>query len=171
MLAELIEGYTGLLIMKSVFFYQTELGEIGIVEENGMVTNILFPGVDVPEDAVVKETPLIKETSGQLRENLAGKRYTFDIPLSPSGTEFMLRVWKELQAIPYGKTRTYREVAERTGNARASRAVGNACNRNPIPILIPCHRVVGSDGKLTGYRGGLETKGRLLEWEKSHAHH
>ena len=156
--------------MKSVFFYKTELGEIGIVEENGMITNILFAGDDVPGNAAVKETPRIKETAGELREYFTGKRRSFDIPLAPSGTEFMLRVWQELQAIPYGETLTYREVAEHAGNTLASRAVGNACNRNPIPILIPCHRVVGSNGKLTGYRSGLKTKALLLDREKRHAH-
>jgi methylated-DNA-[protein]-cysteine S-methyltransferase len=145
--------------MKSVSFYQTELGEIGIVEENGMGTNFLFAGADVAEEAVVRETPWIQETSGQFREYFAGKLHTFNIPHSPSGTEFLLRVWKELQAIPYGESGTYRQVA----------AVGDACNRNPIPLLIPCHRVVGWDGTLTGYRGGLERKGRLLDRERRFA--
>ncbi|MDD1704345.1 MAG: methylated-DNA--[protein]-cysteine S-methyltransferase [Methanoregula sp.] len=156
--------------MRSVSFYQTELGEIGIVEENGMGTNFLFAGADVAEKAVVRETPWIQETSGQFRGYLAGKLHTFNIPHSPSGTEFLLRVWKELQAIPYGESGTYRQVAEHAGKARASRAAGDACNRNPIPLLIPCHRVVGWDGTLTGYRGGLERKGRLLDRERRFAH-
>jgi methylated-DNA-[protein]-cysteine S-methyltransferase len=104
-----------------------------------------------------------------LQDYLAGKRRDFTLPLAPAGTEFMLRVWEVLRAIPYGETRSYREIAQITGNQKASRAVGLANNRNPIPIFVPCHRVIGTNGKLTGYRGGLQTKERLLELEKQHA--
>lgn len=101
-----------------------------------------------------------------MQDYLAGKLKDFKLPLAPAGTEFMLRVWESLRAIPYGETRSYQEIAQSVGNKKASRAVGLANNRNPIPIIIPCHRVIGANGKLTGYRGGLEIKAHLLELEK-----
>lgn len=155
--------------MKNIFFYQTDIGEIGIAESDNAITNLYFHGEDIPEDAVVHETELLKEAGRQLQDYLAGKRRDFTLPLAPAGTEFMLRVWEVLRAIPYGETRNYREIAQITGNQKASRAVGLANNRNPIPIFVPCHRVIGTNGKLTGYRGGPQTKERLLELEKQHA--
>jgi methylated-DNA-[protein]-cysteine S-methyltransferase len=154
--------------MKSIFFYETELGKIGIREDGGAITHVFFPGEATPKGAVVLETGLIKEASGQLQDYLAGRRKTWSLPLAPAGTEFMCRVWDELRAIPYGETRTYKEVADHAGNPNASRAVGLACNRNPIPLFIPCHRVIGSNGNLTGYRGGLTVKALLLNREKHH---
>ena len=152
--------------MKSIFFYETAIGKIGIAENGNAITNLYFHGEDVPEDAVVNETELLKEAGSQLQSYLAGERKDFTLPLAPAGTEFMLRVWDALRAIPYGETRSYREIAQNIGNHKASRAVGLANNRNPIPIFIPCHRVIGKNGKLTGYRSGLETKEYLLELEK-----
>ncbi len=108
---------------------------------------------------------LCREVGNQLEEYFAGKRRTFDLPLDPVGTEFQRKVWEALQAIPYGARRTYGEIAAVVGNPKASRAVGMANNRNPIMIIIPCHRVVGADGALTGYAGGLEMKQTLLELE------
>ena len=96
---------------------------------------------------------------------MEGKRKEFTLPLAPVGTEFMIRVWKSLCAIPYGETRSYKEIAESIGNKKASRAVGLANNRNPIPIFIPCHRVIGANGKLVGYGGGLHIKSFLLKLE------
>ena len=104
----------------------------------------------------------------QLNEYFAGTRKSFDLPLKFDGTEFQNRVWRELQNIPYGKTISYKELAEKTGNIKACRAVGMANNKNPLPIIIPCHRVVGSNGKLTGYAGGLEVKKFLLELEQEY---
>jgi methylated-DNA-[protein]-cysteine S-methyltransferase len=101
----------------------------------------------------------------QLNEYLAGKRKTFTVPLHFMGTPFQLKVWDELRRIPYGETRSYGELAGRVGNLKAQRAVGMANNKNPIAILVPCHRVIGKDGSLTGYAGGLELKRRLLELE------
>lgn len=111
-------------------------------------------------------TPLLKMAAEQLREYFEGERKDFNLPLSPVGTKFQLKVWKALQTIPYGETRSYRQVAEIIGNPKACRAVGMANNRNPIAIIIPCHRVIGADGNLVGYGGGLDLKQQLLDLEK-----
>lgn len=103
----------------------------------------------------------------QLAAYFAGERTAFDVPLAPSGTPFQLRVWEELRAIPYGRTTTYGAIARRLGSPNASRAVGLANGRNPISVIVPCHRVIGADGSLTGYGGGLDRKRRLLELEAS----
>ncbi|HPZ44033.1 MAG TPA: methylated-DNA--[protein]-cysteine S-methyltransferase [Bacillota bacterium] len=153
--------------MKNIFFYHTDIGLIGIAEDGKAVTNLYFQGEQTPEDAVVTETEILKEAGRQLRAYLAGKLRNFTLPLAPSGTEFMQRVWKSLLTIPYGETRSYQEIAQSIGNKKASRAVGQANNRNPIPIFIPCHRVIGANGKLTGYGGGLHLKAYLLELEKA----
>lgn len=110
--------------------------------------------------------PVLVETARQLGEYFAGKRRTFDVPLSFSGSDFQKRVWNALLAIPFGETRSYGEIAQQLGNPAASRAVGAANGRNPISIIAPCHRVVGSTGKLTGFAGGLEAKAFLLELEQ-----
>lgn len=123
------------------------------------------------EDEVVgrkMETPLIREAAEQLREYFEGRRMMFELPLALVGTSFQRRVWEALRRIPYGSCRTYGEVAREVGVAGAARAVGLACNRNPWIIIVPCHRVVGAGGKLTGYAHGLECKRALLELEHSH---
>lgn len=106
----------------------------------------------------------------QLDAYFAGELEQFDLSLAPEGTEFQRKVWSALQSIPYGETRSYGELAEEIGNGKASRAVGAANGRNPIPVIIPCHRVVGGDGGLTGFGGGLETKRRLLDLEAGTPH-
>jgi len=111
------------------------------------------------------EIPILIEGKAQLTAYFEGKQTDFDLRLAPEGTEFQLRVWKELQGIPYGTTISYGELARRIGNPNASRAVGLANGRNPISIIIPCHRVIGSSGALTGYGGGLENKRTLLSLE------
>lgn len=108
---------------------------------------------------------LLAETRAQLREYFEGKRFTFTLPLHPHGTEFQGRVWDRLQLIPYGSTCSYQQLADATGSPRGSRAVGLANGRNPIPVIIPCHRVIGADGSLTGYGGGIERKRALLALE------
>ena len=109
---------------------------------------------------------VLVETCRQLEAFFAGDRRTFELPLAPiSGTDFQRRVWDELQQVPFGSTLTYTQLAQRIGRPRAVRAVGAANGRNPIPIVIPCHRVVGSTGSLTGYGGGIEMKQQLLAWE------
>ena len=106
------------------------------------------------------------EVARQLRAYFRGELKQFDLPLEMDGTEFQLSVWNELREIPYGETRSYLDVAKRIGNAKAVRAVGLANGQNPIPIIVPCHRVIGSDGSLTGFGGGMENKRKLLDLEK-----
>lgn len=149
-----------------IYFYKTVLGKIGITEANGRITNLYFTTDQLPKGVDVYETPLLNEASMQLESYLLGKLHLFNLPLDPSGTPFMKEVWKSLCEIPYGKTATYKEIAVRIGAPKAARAVGLANNRNPIPIFIPCHRVIGANGSLTGYRGGLELKKLLLDIEK-----
>ena len=114
----------------------------------------------------MNETVLIKKANKQLQEYFSGKRKIFDLPLAPTGTEFQQKVWSSLRKIPYGTTNSYKEIAESIGNIKASRAVGMANNKNPILILIPCHRVIGTNGKLVGYAGGIDVKEKLLKIEK-----
>lgn len=117
---------------------------------------------------VTKETILIKRAYEELKEYFTGERRTFDLPLYAEGTMFQMQVWKALQEIPYGETRSYKEIAEKTGRPAACRAVGGACHRNPIFIMIPCHRVIGSNGSMTGFGGGIPVKEQLLKLEKTH---
>lgn len=121
------------------------------------------------EDKTI-ENPFIRQCREELQEYFTGRRQSFDVPLAPSGTSFQQRVWNALCQIPYGQTRTYGEIAKMAGNPKASRAVGMANHRNPILILIPCHRVIGADGSLTGYAAGLEIKKYLLQLEKENGH-
>lgn len=114
----------------------------------------------------VRDERPFSEATRQLRAYFAGKLKEFDLPLEMAGTGFQLSVWQELRRIPYGDTTTYLELAKRIGNPKAVRAVGMANGQNPIPIIVPCHRVIGSDGSLTGFGGGMENKRKLLELEK-----
>jgi len=109
-----------------------------------------------------------KKTARQLNEYFAGERREFELELTPEGTKFQVQVLEALRGIPYGETRTYRDIAEAVGRPKAVRAVGNANGRNPLPIVIPCHRVIGSDGSLTGFGGGIEAKRYLLDLEQQH---
>ena len=154
--------------MKNVFFYQTPIGKIGIAENGTAIINAYFNEL-ILQDAAVHETALLKEAGRQLKDYLAGKRKFFELPLAPAGTEFQQNVWMALQEIPYGKTCSYGEIAENIGHPQAFRAVGMANNKNPIPIFIPCHRVIGANGKLIGYAGGLDVKKYLLDLEKQHS--
>ena len=115
------------------------------------------------------EHPLLLQAEDELNEYFAGRRRRFSVPLSIHGSDFQKRVWRALADIPYGETAGYQEIACAVGNRNACRAVGMANHVNPLPIIIPCHRVVGKNGKLTGYAGGLEIKSLLLELEKKHA--
>lgn len=152
--------------MKSVWFYDYPIGKIGIAEEGGCITNVILGDDKAPEGFELATTPLIEKAAAQLREYFEGKRKEFDLPLALAGTEFQRSVWKALQTIPWGETRSYKDIAVQIGNPKATRAVGMANNRNPIPIIVPCHRVIGSDGSLIGYGGGLPMKRYLLELEK-----
>lgn len=150
-----------------VFYYETALGIIGIAESNDEITHLFFEVEKFLEkEYEKKETPVLAEAGKQLREYFEGKRREFALPLNPTGTEFMLRVWKALLEIPYGETRSYKDIAALAGNSKACRAVGMANNRNPISIVIPCHRVIGANGALVGYGGGLDKKTFLLEMEE-----
>lgn len=155
------------------------LGELLVlVDENGAVLEISF----VEDEAgferrraelagrgreVVLDPRRCAAATEQLAEYFAGRRQDFDLPLAPAGTEFQRAVWEELRRIPYGETISYRELAERVGNPRASRAVGRANATNPVAIAIPCHRVIASDGGLTGYAFGVERKRALLDLERA----
>lgn len=152
--------------MKTIRFYETVIGKVGIEENGEAVTGIKFEKELSDQMEQGAETPLMAEAARQLNEYLEGQREAFDLPLSPEGTQFQRDVWKALQQIPYGQTCSYRDIAENIENPKACRAVGMANNRNPIPIIIPCHRVIGTNGKLVGYGGGLEIKEYLLQLEK-----
>ena len=119
--------------------------------------------LDVP--SVDQQHPILVEAERQLSDYFAGKRTRFELPLEPRGTEFQKKVWRHLRRIPFGKTRSYGDIARTVGSPRASRAVGAACGKNPLSIVVPCHRVVGANGALTGFGGGLETKAELLALE------
>lgn len=153
--------------MEKIFFYDTPIGRVGIAEEDGGLTQVTFQTVP-PSGAVLEETPLIAQCMQQLDEYFAGERKAFDLPLCGKGTEFQKKVWAALCEIPYGETRTYGEIAAAVGNPKAARAVGMANNRNPISVIVPCHRVIGSGGKLVGYGGGLDKKKFLLDLEREH---
>lgn len=145
------------------FSYQTPIGKIWVAENAGSITYIDF--VETEGDMI--ETPLIKRAYRQLSEYFLGERQVFDLPINPVGTEFQKKVWHELVKIPYGKTVSYKDIAIAVGNEKASRAVGMANNKNKILIIIPCHRVIGKNGSLTGYAGGLTVKKYLLNLERS----
>ena len=155
--------------MKYTLHHETPVGPVTITATGEAVTQIRF-GTTVPEgSAAVPETaatPLLLKAAAQLREYFAGTRRDFSLPLAPAGTPFQQSVWQALQTIPYSETRTYGHIAMQIGHNKSFRAVGMANNRNPIVIVIPCHRVLGYDGKLTGYAGGLDIKERLLALEK-----
>jgi methylated-DNA-[protein]-cysteine S-methyltransferase len=153
--------------MKYFCNYNYKFCNLFIAEDNGSICYILFKKDKLQNDFVKNETPLIKKTAKQLDEYFNGKRKVFELPLIMYGTDFQVKVWKALEKIPYGETRTYGEIAAMIGNPKASRAVGMANNRNPISIIVPCHRVIGCNNKLVGYGGGLELKQILLDTEKS----
>ena len=154
--------------MKNVFYYETIIGSIGIADNGKEITDIFFKKDNILGDFNIAETELIKKAIKQLNEYFNGTRISFDLPLSLEGTDFQKLVWNTLKAIPYGETKSYKDIAEAIGNPQACRAVGMANNKNPISIIIPCHRVIGSNGKLVGYGGGVEIKKQLLDLEKSY---
>ena len=173
--------------MKSIYFYKYQINKkpvckLGIAEDNDAdeaageaddevaICGVFFDTGSAPNGYTQQETPLIKKAARQFGEYFDGKLKSFNLPLCLRGTDFQIKVWKALQNIPYGKTISYGELAAIIGNPKASRAVGMANNRNPIPIIVPCHRVIGHDGSLTGYAGGLELKRRLLELEGAGSH-
>ena len=151
-------------------FMDSPIGRLQLAEKNRALTHLLFTWHNTLEDlgieAEERETPLLKEAKKQLEEYFAGNRQVFDLPLSPEGTAFQQKCWEGLRTIPYGQTRTYKDIAAYAGNPKAVRAAGGANHNNPISIIVPCHRVVGSSGSLTGFGGGLEAKAFLLNLEQ-----
>jgi methylated-DNA-[protein]-cysteine S-methyltransferase len=150
--------------------FVTPLGTMIATATGGALTGLYFEGgCHVP--AISREwkedpaAPPIAECKRQVKQYLEGKRQSFDLPLAPQGTQFQCRVWIEIARIPYGETLTYAQLAARAGAPGSARAAGAATGRNPISIIVPCHRVIGSNGSLTGYAGGLERKTKLLEIE------
>ena len=135
-------------------------GPLTLSENDGSLVGIAFR-----DDGGDDRTPLLDSAARQLAEYFEGRRRDFDLPLKPAGTPFQLGVWAALREIPYGQTRSYKNIACAVGRPLACRAVGMANNRNPLPIVIPCHRVIGASGSLTGYAGGLEVKESLLRLE------
>ncbi len=148
--------------MNGYAVYKSKLGLIKICYENNNV--IFLKKVDDVVDFGIK-TNFTDEVFNQIDQYFKGKRKIFDFKYKLSGTKFQLKVWNELLNIPYGETKSYKEIAEKIGNDKASRAVGMANNKNPITIIVPCHRVIGSNKKLVGYAGGLDMKEYLLEME------
>jgi methylated-DNA-[protein]-cysteine S-methyltransferase len=150
-------------------YLETSIGPLLIAGGRDAIRRIEFPRngeARRPADGWSEtESGAVREAARQLSQYFAGTRTEFDVPLAPEGTEFQRAVWRQLQGIPYGETIAYGELARRVGNPKASRAVGAANGANPIPIVIPCHRVIGANGKLTGFGGGLPVKEALLSLE------
>ncbi len=138
------------------------IGDIWVSAENGKITSLSFEEHET--DEYVSE-PVLEKAVKQLSEYFSGKRKVFDLELELRGTDFQKAVWNELLKIPFGETRSYGEIAAAIGKPKASRAVGMGCNRNPVAIIVPCHRVIGKDGSLTGFGAGIGTKVKLLEHE------
>lgn len=142
------------------------VGKLRLVAEDGFLTELRFGGEPAVVEGDTENTLLLDETERQLNEYFSGERKAFDLKLKMKGTEFQLKDWEALKGIPYGETVTYGEIARRIGSPKASRAVGMANHNNPISIIVPCHRVIGKNGKLTGYGGGMDVKRQLLELER-----
>ena len=153
----------------SYAYLETSVGSLLLTASDSGLQSVQFPQNGHPATPDLdwqKNASLFQEPIRQLRTYFAGQLETFDLALAPQGTPFQQKVWGELCRIPYGETISYGELAKRIGNPNASRAVGLANGSNPIPIIIPCHRVIGSNGKLTGYGGGLPIKEKLLALER-----
>jgi methylated-DNA-[protein]-cysteine S-methyltransferase len=140
---------------------ESHITSIRFVDENSVGVTLSHP-----DTATTENWQLCNEAQTQLEEYFSGKRTVFDLPLQPQGTDFQQAVWKALQQIPFGETRSYGDIAQAIGKPKASRAIGQANNKNPIAIVIPCHRVIGSNHQLTGYAGGLWRKEFLLDLEQ-----
>lgn len=149
--------------MENKSFGKTCIGLISIEDNGFALTKISFEDSSIEESA--PKSHLAEMLLEQLNEYFSGIRFEFSLPIAPAGTPFMQDVWQALAAIPYGELRTYGDIAGQIGRPKAARAVGMANNRNPLPIIIPCHRVIGANGKLVGYAGGVEKKGILLALE------
>lgn len=152
--------------MSCFFTVKTDLlGEITIVEEKNQLLRLAFEHESPPLNAEFLLTPLLEKAFSQLEDYLKGRLKAFDLPINLKGTPFQISVWRGLMEVGYGKTISYKALAALVGNPKACRAVGMANNRNPLPIIVPCHRCLGSDGGLVGYGGGLDIKKKLLRLE------
>ncbi len=152
--------------MERFFCLNTPVGPVTVAATDEAVTAVRFGASASAENPVEEELPpVLRQAVEELHEYFAGTRRTFTLPLSPAGTPFQQQVWAALRSIPYGETRTYGQIAAQIGHPKACRAVGMANNRNPIAIVVPCHRVVGSSGALVGYAAGLPVKEKLLRLE------
>ena len=149
--------------MECHLYLKSPVGVLTLTQQGDSLTGLYFGRRPRPGEE--EATPLLTQAARQLSEYFAGQRREFHLPLAPQGTPFQRQVWNALLTIPYGEIRTYRDIAQAVGNPKACRAVGMANHRNPLSIVIPCHRVVGASGALTGYGGGLEIKRFLLELE------
>lgn len=146
-------------------FYNTnQIGYLGIASKKEKITNIIFGNNNVFQYKI-EENYTIKNASLQIFEYLEGERKFFDLNFEFNGTEFQKKVWKSLLNISYGETRTYKQIAELISAKKCYRTIGSACNKNPLPIIVPCHRVIGSNGKLIGYASGINLKTKLLNIE------
>ena len=146
------------------FTYETVLGDVTLVEEDGALLAISLKSI---QEGTELETPIIQEAHRQIIEYLKGERKVFYLPIRLRGTDFQQQVWTALLDIPYGETRSYKQIAEAIGNPKGMRAVGMANNRNPLLIVVPCHRVIGANGSMVGYGEGVEMKEFLLRLEGS----
>ncbi len=155
--------------MTGFAIYETKLGYFKMEYEDGFLIFLKKIFDEIISDFGTK-TELTESTYKQLTEYFEGKRKTFDLPYKLNGTDFQKRAWSALCDIPYGETRTYKDIARAIGNEKASRAVGMANNKNPIHIIVPCHRVIGASGKLVGYAGGLDMKEFLIETESENCY-
>lgn len=155
--------------MRHTLQLDTPVGTMTVTASECSIVEVRFctePPVGSLPCSEAEAPELLRQAARELKEYFAGERQRFTVPLAPQGSEFQKKVWDALQTIPYGETRTYKDIAIQIGHNLSYRAVGMANNRNPIAILIPCHRVIGYDGKLTGYAAGIGIKERLLDLEK-----
>lgn len=144
-------------------YINTTIGQLYLAEEEGCIVRITSGHALAGDE--LGESPLLEQAASEVTEYLAGKRREFTVPVRTKGTPFQEKVWAALRRIPFGETRSYGEIACEVGSPRGARAVGMACNRNPVLLLVPCHRVIGRTGKLVGFAVGLSMKERLLELE------
>lgn len=155
------------MLYVSYYDFPAPIGRLGIAATDIGLTHIFVPSECPVENAVTSEIPHIKEAAKQLREYFSGNRKIFDLPLSPQGSSFRKQVWGILLTIPYGQTCSYKDIAIKVQNPKAFQAIGQANAHNPLPIVIPCHRVVTADGSLGGYSLGLNSKAWLLDLEQA----
>ena len=151
---------------KGIILENTPLGVLSFIEEDDQLVELNFGPLST--DVLKEETPVLLKAKEEIQEYFQKNRSTFTVPYKLKGTDFQIKVWNALCTIPYGETASYKEIAVKIGNPKACRAIGMANHRNPLPIIVPCHRVINADGSLGGYGGGIDRKITLLETEKQH---